>query len=491
VAFGLLEFFILRPDPLVDELTWEQVWLPALILLIFTGLFEELVFRGVMQRAADESLGRYGVVYIATLFAVLHLGYRSILDVIFVFGVGLFFSYVVSRTRSIVGVTLSHGLTNIGLFLVFPFLINPSSTLPTFPGYTPPATAETSRDGIVVDDVDPGFSRQGGYWERVEAGHGGSALLTYIHGQEVDVYADWSPTITGCGLYEVAAFIPALHATTQDARYEIHHRQGSDQVAVDQSVHWDQWVTLGQYFFGPESRHYVRLTDSTGEDPTLNLTVAFDAVRWTYLGPCGAAIPAPPTATPTEPLLGAVTEPATPTASLTPTPTSSRTSTPTATTVAATTTQTASPTSTRTATTCAPPPNWVPYTVQPGDTLSGLSQIFDVSAATLQEANCLAPGSVLIAGSTLYVPYLPPSATPTLRPSATATGTPVPPTPTPTQTAPPPTATETNTPIPPTPTSPNTPVPPTATDTPTITVPTLVLATPIPSQTPTPDIPQD
>jgi len=37
--------------------------------------------------------------------------------------VALFFGYSVHKTGSILGVTLSHGLTNIGLFLVFPFLL--------------------------------------------------------------------------------------------------------------------------------------------------------------------------------------------------------------------------------------------------------------------------------------------------------------------------------------------------------------------------------
>ena len=46
----------------------------------------------------------------------------KLLDVVFVFGVALFFGYVVERTDSILGVSLSHGLTNIVLFLVAPFV---------------------------------------------------------------------------------------------------------------------------------------------------------------------------------------------------------------------------------------------------------------------------------------------------------------------------------------------------------------------------------
>jgi hypothetical protein len=85
-------------------------------------LLEEMIFRGLLQRSAGDALRRMGVVYVALLFAVLHIGYQSLADFCFVLLVGLFFGWVVQRTRSLLGVTLSHGLTNITLFLIMPFL---------------------------------------------------------------------------------------------------------------------------------------------------------------------------------------------------------------------------------------------------------------------------------------------------------------------------------------------------------------------------------
>ena len=123
LLFGIAEYYILRPEPLISSLTWSQILIPALILLVSTGFFEEIAFRGIMQSTALETLGRFGLVYIALIFAVLHIGYLSVLDVAFVFAVGLFFGWVVFKTGSIIGVTFSHGLTNIMLFLVMPFLV--------------------------------------------------------------------------------------------------------------------------------------------------------------------------------------------------------------------------------------------------------------------------------------------------------------------------------------------------------------------------------
>lgn len=122
LAIGLIEYLILRPDPLIAEMRWELIWLPALILLLFTGFLEELIFRGVMQTSSLQELGRIGIIFVAVVFAVLHLGYRSILDMILVLVVAVMFGLVVQRFNSIVGVSISHGLTNISLYLVFPFL---------------------------------------------------------------------------------------------------------------------------------------------------------------------------------------------------------------------------------------------------------------------------------------------------------------------------------------------------------------------------------
>jgi membrane protease YdiL (CAAX protease family) len=122
LSLGFVEYYILRPQPLAQALSFQQVWLPALILLVFTGFLEELIFRGLMQRAAIAVLNRAGLLYVSLLFAALHIGYRSLLDIAFVFCVGLYFSVAVERTRSLFGVTLAHGLTNVALFLVFPFL---------------------------------------------------------------------------------------------------------------------------------------------------------------------------------------------------------------------------------------------------------------------------------------------------------------------------------------------------------------------------------
>ena len=131
LAFGVAEYFILKPEPLIDEFSWSAFWLPALILLVGTGFNEELVFRGVMQSASSDALGKSAIIYVTVVFAVLHVGYKSVVDVAFVFAVGLMFGLVVAKTRTLLGVTLSHGITNIALYLVVPFLGIAGTTAPS------------------------------------------------------------------------------------------------------------------------------------------------------------------------------------------------------------------------------------------------------------------------------------------------------------------------------------------------------------------------
>ncbi len=58
---------------------------------------------------------------------------------------------------------------------------------------------------------------------------------------------------------------------------------------------------------------------------------------------------------------------------------------------------------------CGPPPGWVLYTVQPGDTLYRLSRVLGVSITEIQSANCLGNETLIRSGEKLYLPRIPPT----------------------------------------------------------------------------------
>jgi len=119
VPFGILEYYVLKPGIIV-ELSFEALFVPALIMIMCTGFLEELAFRGLMQYYVTRTLGFYGIILISALFGVLHIGNLSVLDVLLAFTVGFIFSLVVQKTGSLYGVSISHGVINIVLFLIAP-----------------------------------------------------------------------------------------------------------------------------------------------------------------------------------------------------------------------------------------------------------------------------------------------------------------------------------------------------------------------------------
>jgi membrane protease YdiL (CAAX protease family) len=123
IGIGLIDYLILGPEPLIPALNLQEAIAPALILLVATGFVEELAFRGVIQSSAIQALGNWGWVYTAVLYSILQIGHLSALHWLFVLLVSLFFGFAVKRHGSILGVSLAHGITNIGLYLIFPFFI--------------------------------------------------------------------------------------------------------------------------------------------------------------------------------------------------------------------------------------------------------------------------------------------------------------------------------------------------------------------------------
>ena len=117
--FGILEYHVLKPDIIV-ELSFEALLAPALIMIVCTGFLEELAFRGLMQYHATRTMGFSGIIFISALFGALHIGNLSFIDVLLGGSVGFIYSVVVRKTGSIYGVSISHGIINIVLFLIAP-----------------------------------------------------------------------------------------------------------------------------------------------------------------------------------------------------------------------------------------------------------------------------------------------------------------------------------------------------------------------------------
>ncbi len=119
VPFGIMEYHLLKPGILVP-FSLKTLIGPALVMMVATGFLEELAFRGLMQYHAVRTLGFAGIVVISVLFGFLHIGNLSVLDVLLAGSIGFIYSLVVQVTDSLYGISISHGIINIMLFLIGP-----------------------------------------------------------------------------------------------------------------------------------------------------------------------------------------------------------------------------------------------------------------------------------------------------------------------------------------------------------------------------------
>ncbi len=122
VPLGLVAYLIARPDPLIDVPSIE-LWTGVPILLVFSAVPEELLFRGLLQDAFTELFGQAGLLWASVLFAAAYLGSLQPEYVVFAGGLGLVFAVIVERTESLVGVSVAHGLLNVGVLHFWPAVL--------------------------------------------------------------------------------------------------------------------------------------------------------------------------------------------------------------------------------------------------------------------------------------------------------------------------------------------------------------------------------
>lgn len=125
IPIGMAEYFILRPAPAFPTFEMKYLFRDMIYMLFFVGLGEELLFRGLVQRDLMKALGwKSGLILASLLFAVMHLTWRSIPELVFVFFAGLLLGYLYYRTKSLVAPIVIHATGNVILVAVMPYLIS-------------------------------------------------------------------------------------------------------------------------------------------------------------------------------------------------------------------------------------------------------------------------------------------------------------------------------------------------------------------------------
>jgi len=120
---GTIEYFVLRPEPTFPVFTLKYLARDAFYMLFFVALAEEILFRGLIQIKLIPIFGlRWAIFGQAFIFMVMHLTWRSLPELGFVFAIGFLLGVIYHRTNSLTAPIVAHGVGNTMLVAVAPYL---------------------------------------------------------------------------------------------------------------------------------------------------------------------------------------------------------------------------------------------------------------------------------------------------------------------------------------------------------------------------------
>ncbi len=124
VCTGAVEYIILRPEPFLPEFSVIYLVQNAAYMLFFVALGEELLFRALIQRSLIRLYNwKWGLFGTSLLFSIMHLTWRSVPELFFVFIAGAIFGGLYIKTKSLYMPIIVHGVNNIVLVAVYPFIL--------------------------------------------------------------------------------------------------------------------------------------------------------------------------------------------------------------------------------------------------------------------------------------------------------------------------------------------------------------------------------
>jgi len=122
IPTGTIEYLILRPAPATPTFEVQYLLRDTIYMLFFVGLGEELLFRGLIQKDLTAAFGwKWALLVTSLLFSIMHMTWRSVPELFFVFGAALILGGLYIKTRSLVAPILFHAVNNIMLVSIVPY----------------------------------------------------------------------------------------------------------------------------------------------------------------------------------------------------------------------------------------------------------------------------------------------------------------------------------------------------------------------------------
>lgn len=123
-VLGLVEYFILRPEPIgMGSNVVSNVLYLVVVMMVFVGLTEELLFRGLLQSYMVDLMPKWQGVHLTSLiFGLFHIGWLNPMEVLFAYSAGIVFGYLFIKTGGLAAPVVAHGFGNIVLYMIAQWL---------------------------------------------------------------------------------------------------------------------------------------------------------------------------------------------------------------------------------------------------------------------------------------------------------------------------------------------------------------------------------
>lgn len=123
IMMAIVEYRILSPVALIDNVRFSNIALITIIMIVFIGTVEEIIFRPILQTRLKKVFGlRYAILTSGILFGIMHSTYGMINEILFASIFGIILGYIFHKTNSLPFTVSIHGTTNIMLFGILPLM---------------------------------------------------------------------------------------------------------------------------------------------------------------------------------------------------------------------------------------------------------------------------------------------------------------------------------------------------------------------------------
>ena len=123
LPLGFIGSLIIKPGFIDVAVTSKEILLWVIAFTVCISLLEEFIFRSILFNAALKVIGgQHAIYFVSLLYAALNISGKSLLNVIYTFLISILFCRLFVMQKSILGLSLAHGLINIVIYVISPLV---------------------------------------------------------------------------------------------------------------------------------------------------------------------------------------------------------------------------------------------------------------------------------------------------------------------------------------------------------------------------------